>query len=63
MAEVLHCIEVGFLSSEIILTGPGKFWMGGKTGDIDCGKLRCIFADSIPDLQDILKKWPTHRTG
>ena len=62
MAEVLTCLSYDFQPSQIILTGPGKWWMGKKdetsfsstsSGAIT---LRAMFADSISDLQDIVNR-------
>ena len=60
LAEVLTCLSMDFDPSQIILTGPGKWWKG-KHSEANLSlpsnaviKLRAIFADSIQDLEEII---------
>jgi diaminopimelate decarboxylase len=57
LAEVHAAIRAGFPVSDIILTGPGKFW-DNKTSDMTVqqvnGPLRTVFADSLADLKRII---------
>ena len=57
LAEVHAAIDSGFLEKDIVLTGPGKFWNTSKYHERVLAKpLKCIFADSLSDLQVIVSR-------
>ena len=58
LAEVYTALDVGFSMHSIILTGPGKFWVGRSHRHIPRGPmtLRAIFADSLADLRTIVTR-------
>jgi len=59
-AEMHACLDAGWAPNEIVMNGPGK-WYGDMSGPRSndakpTTALRCLFADSIADLETIVTR-------